>query len=250
MIATHSGKNSIRRNKNGQAIIEGTVALVLITAAVVAGTLLIIGSGLAVYYKAKISYAAGVGAKHGAQGKRWLGATRPNYSNSKLNTEVTNAVNACLMGMGLPAAKAGHITATETTINNIQGLQVTVQEDGLGIISGGLLPSTISLSETAFYAYDNDRPLGVLGLTLGATGAVPGYPNGIGQGLYIPVYGAGSYTGGQNMSGYPSGSFPYWAAGIIREYNGTIVSQMANGGNPYDTGQHNGTMPDSSPAKY
>ncbi|MBY0358752.1 MAG: hypothetical protein K2W82_12180 [Candidatus Obscuribacterales bacterium] len=238
------------RTASGQGLIEGTVSLAMITAMVVAGTLLIIGTGLAVYYKSKIAYAAGVGAKYGAQGKRWLGAVRPGYTNDRLTADVTNAVNAALIGLGMPAARQGRITATETTINNVSGLQVSVQEDGLEIISGGLLPPVISLTETAFYAYDNDKPLGVLGLTIGASGPVAGAPNGLGQGLYIPVYGAGSYTGGQNLSSYPSGQFPYWAAGIIRDYNGTIVSQMANGGNPYDTGQHNGTIDNADPARY
>lgn len=203
-----------KRDQRGQALIEGAVSLVLITMLVVGGTLLIIGTGLAIYYKAKLAYAAQIGAKTGGEGKYWLGAPRPNYSNTRMLTDVRNAVNAALIGLGLPRAADGKIDARETTVNGVHGVQVSVEESGLEIISGGLLPPTLTMTETAFYPYSINDPIGVLGLSVEGVGSAQ---NGIG--MFIPVYGGGENSGVIGHTGIPNppGGVDYWKIGIQRD---------------------------------
>lgn len=209
-----------KRTQSGQGLVEGTIGVSLITAIVVAGTLLILGAGTAIYYKFKLAVAASVGAKYGGQGASFLGAKRKNYSDSQLAIDVRNAVNAALIGQGLPAAKSENITAKGTTKNGIEGMEVTVTEGGLEIISGGLLPSAITLTETAFYPYENNKPTAILGLSIGGTGAVKD-----GQGLFIPMYGGGSIapgneavvSAGGGQGPVPTGKFPYWKVAVVGE---------------------------------
>lgn len=225
--ANRAGYYNSRQRSSGQALVEGTVALVMIAGIVIGGTLLVIGCGLGVYYKTKLAFAAETGARYGGQGAYWLGAKRKGYDDKQLTTDVTNSVNATLIGLGLPMAKDGKITAKSVTVNGIEGMQVTVEEGGLQIISGGLLPPSITLSETAFYPYGNDKPTALLGLSVGGTTA---YPDG--QGLFLPMYGGGALgqfnTKGTATQGpRPSGSLPYWKVAVIGEVvNGLPVSRV------------------------
>lgn len=205
---------SKKRGSHGQALIEGAIALVLITSLVVVGALLIIGTGLAIYYKGKLAYAAQVGAKVGGESKYWLGAPRPGYNNSKLSSDVTKTVNSVLVGLGLPKAQDGKIHAQETAIDGVVGVKVTVEESGLEIISGGLLPPSITLMESAFCPYSTNDPIGVLGLSVEGQGDGPE-----GIGMFIPVYGGGARTGIVGHTGVPNppGGVDYWRIGIVKD---------------------------------
>lgn len=205
------------RSKRGQALIEGAASLMLITIVIVSGVLLIIGSGLAVYYKSKLALAAAAGAQYAGQGAYFLGARRNDYSDDQLQADVTNAVNAVLTGEGLPAARAGNVVARSTTRNGIAGMEVRVEEGGLEIISGGLLPATITLSESAFYPYANDKPTAILEMSVGGTSVRPE-----GQGLFLPMYGGGAIgqfnpNGLQSQGPVPLGEFPTWKIAVVGE---------------------------------
>ncbi|MBY0359343.1 MAG: hypothetical protein K2W82_15180 [Candidatus Obscuribacterales bacterium] len=215
-------KNRRSRSKRGQALVEGAASAVVLSLIIVGGVLLVIGSGLAVYYKSKLALAAAAGAQYGAQGQYFLGARRSDYMNDQLQADVTSAVNAVLTGEGLPAARGGNIRASSVTRNGVAGMEVMVQESGLEIISGGFLPTTINLTETAFYPYSNDKPTALLEMSIGGTGADKQFRNQGGQGLYLPMYGGGA-AGRFNPNGtatqgpVPLGEFPTWKVAVSGE---------------------------------
>lgn len=219
MFSKNQKRNNLRK-QNGQALLEGAASFTMITACVIGGILLILGVYFSVFYKSKLSYAVVEGAKIGSQKGYFLGAKRQDYSSVQQQTDVVNAVNNALIAQGLRQAKPGNIIVTSTTISDVQGVKVSLKHDDLGIVSGGLLPSNITLSETAFFPYENDKPTAILGLSIGGTGAVKD-----GQGLFVPMYGGGSIAPGNEavvaagggQGPVPTGNFPYWKVAFLGE---------------------------------
>ncbi len=200
-----------QKRTSGQALIEGALAMTMIAALIIGGALLLLGTGFSVYYKTKIAHAAEAGARFGTETAEWLGAPRPDYSSAQLRSDVTNVVNVALAEMGMPSA--AKVEVRKTTVGEIKFLTVKVSVDNLRIFSGGVLPGGISLTDTAASAFGKTTPPAVLGITFSSSGVREGFPNGKGQGMYLPAYGAGSFTPGPGT--FPTGRFPYYAASIF-----------------------------------
>lgn len=192
------------RADRGQALAEGAVAMICIAALIVGGILLLMGAGSAFYYKLKIAHAAETGARFGTDKAEFLGAPRPNYTDSQLEQDVIDVVNTSLNVMGLPEAKS--IEVARETIKGKRFLKVKVKVDGLPILSGGILPNAISVDDTAASAFSDNSPPGVLGLTLGTSPT--------GKGYYVPIYGPGSGFPAGLPTTFPRGKVFYYAAGV------------------------------------
>ena len=159
------------RPGRGAALTEGAAALLIIVPAAIGGLLLLSGSGMALYYKMKVSYAAMEGARYATQTSEWLGAPRPGWSDNM----VTTVVNTSLRKMGLPD---GHVVTKKEIIGGTRYYSVTVTVNGLRNIGLGSMPS---ISDTATSPFSVTSAPATLGLTFGDSGSV-----------VLPCYGHGS----------------------------------------------------------
>ncbi|MBY0359344.1 MAG: hypothetical protein K2W82_15185 [Candidatus Obscuribacterales bacterium] len=206
-----------RDRRRGQALVEGAVSLVIIVALMIGGILVILGSYFALTYKTKLAYAVAEGAKASTNYGYFLGAKRKDYSDAQLVMMARDKVNNALVAFGLSAAKPGNLAIAMVTRNGVEGVQVDLKHDQLGVISGGLLPANITLSERAFYPLRNVTPTAVLGMSIGGTSD---FPNG--QGLFLPMYGGGAVgrgnpNGTSTQGPVPSGTFRTWKIAITGE---------------------------------
>jgi hypothetical protein len=211
---TYTRTGCDRRNASGQALAEGCAALILVTMIIVGGVVLILGAGTAIYYKIKIAMVVDNAARFGTQGKFFLGAIRPDFSSAKLKADVVTVVqNSCAkMGLPVPDAEDVEVDSSATDSAGHQYVSVTLHESGLPLISGGILPKSMTVSDTAVATMESSLPPpAVLGLTLGAS------PDG--TGYYIPIYGRGKnpVLGGPHILPLQTKSrkdFAYYAAGV------------------------------------
>jgi hypothetical protein len=215
--SAHTSKKGMHeRSRRGAVLIEGAAVMIMLAALTVGAVALIGSTALASYYKEKIFLAAQTAANYASSRAQFLGADRPNYNAKRAKSETIEVANTVLTKMGLP--RASRIDVDDSVIAGRRYLTVTINEDGLSIISGGILPSAISLRETASVAFEDNSPVGVLGITIGES------PNG--SGFYIPVYGAGRGTNGPTS--YPRGRFPYWALGIQASSSNLQIGPFQN----------------------
>lgn len=205
--------------QRGQALVEGAVSLVLIVALMIGGILLVLGSYFALSYKTKLAYVVAEGAKAGTDTGYFLGARRKDYSEAQMLINARNKVNTALIAFGLSAARPGNLVASVVTRNGVRGTQISLRHDQLGVISGGLLPSNIILTEQAFYPYRNVTPTAILEMSIGGTSARPE-----GQGLFLPMYGGGAAGQFNPLSDprttqgpIPQGTFKTWKVAFVGE---------------------------------
>lgn len=208
-----------KRSKRGSVIAEGAAALVLISGLITGGILLLTGAGSVFYYKTKLAHAAEAGARYGTETGEWLGAPRPNYTDATLRSDVTSVVNATLTQMGLP--QATKIDVTRATVSGKRYLRVKVSVANLRILSGGILPSQVSLDDTAASAFSDAQPPGVMGLTVGQS------PNG--RGFYIPIYGPGGGFASNLPRTFPKGPVHYYAVGVQSAYSNSALDPVVLG---------------------
>lgn len=197
-----------RRRCNGQGIVEGTVAIVILAGFVVGGVLLILGTANAGLYASRISCAAEAGARYATESSEWMGMRRPGYEDdAKLASQVQEVVNTTLNQMGLPA---GTVQVSRHTVGARRYLTVQVAVQHLGIVSGGILPAFINMTSSASSAYSDMTPPSVLGMTFEAS-SVPDAA-GMGASMYLPAYGPGYNTKGEKV--YIAGKMNYYSVGI------------------------------------
>lgn len=194
-----SGKRE-SRSARGQALAEGAVALVLISMLAIVSVLLLVGTALAVYYKLKLACVAESAAVSAVEGRYWLGAQKPYPLYDPVQVESRTVDLAKSMAEKLGLGSAPKVTVDQSSIKLAS---VSVTAEGLPLLSGGMLPSSLAMSDTAVRPYIQRHPIGVGGLTLDIVNL-----NSVGKGIYFPVYGATPGTAGP--SSCPTANFPYW----------------------------------------
>lgn len=158
------------RSNSGAVLAEGVVALSLIVAGVVLGTLLLVNVGIASYYKEKLGLVTNQVAVRLARHISW-NSSFPKALND--TEEATTVANSLLTAMGLPKAK------TVTVVSKSDFVTVTIVVDGFPMFGQGtVIPVKISLQDTAAAAFLDDQPPALLNIT-----------DGNGQGLVVPCYG-------------------------------------------------------------
>jgi hypothetical protein len=187
------------RKAKGQGIVEGVAALWLIVSITVCLILFILGAGTAIYYKMRLAAVVDSAAEYAAQSTTWLGAVRPDYSESAVKEKTRQLVDVQLGQLGLPVASEVETDINLRTVPSYVTVKVKVV--GLRIISGNVLPTSISLMETGVHGLATDGPIAVLGLGIINS-------DGTGQGVYVPSYGAGQNTPGP--SALPGGKYPFY----------------------------------------
>ena len=91
------------RNSHGQALAEGAAALILLTAIIVGGVLLILGTGTLAYYKIKLATVTSAVAKVAVDGRYWLGAQRPDFNATTVQNNATTLATDLLGKAGFPS---------------------------------------------------------------------------------------------------------------------------------------------------
>ncbi len=206
------------RNSHGQALAEGAAALILLTAIIVGGVLLILGTGTLAYYKIKLATVTSAVAKVAVDGRYWLGAQRPDFNATTVQNNATTLATDLLGKAGFPSQVISSATVTVDFASDPNAAIVTIAVSYLPIVSGGILPSVASMQDTEAEPYILNRPIGVLRA---------GYQNMSGgtsdvvAGVNVPCYGtdvSSSILAGP--SAYPDKSlfnFPVWCG---TAYNG------------------------------
>jgi hypothetical protein len=207
-------KRRIGIGGSGQAISEAVVALIVIVALLVGGTHLLLDIGKLMYLKLKLCSASDAAARYCADQTFWLGARRPSpwFSNDAIEKKTKETIDVVLSKQGIDTAKLSYEFSRSS-----KTCAVKLTLENIPFILG-----SASLSEISSAPYPNDSPIGVLGH--GATNL------GVGQGSYLPTYGAGANTEGPQS--FPGARFPYWGAGFR---DGTLVGAFQNstGGGPF-----------------
>lgn len=134
-----------RINQNGAVLVEGVVALVLIIIGTVLGTLLLVNSGLSIYYKEKLGFVANQASQFAFQ--------LPADKDPRPQTTVF--VNELIEKIGLPAEKTTVTTDNTVQIAGVRGAKVIISAELKLIGKGDVLPLTIPLTETAIAIASN-----------------------------------------------------------------------------------------------
>lgn len=189
------------RSNRGQALTEGVGALALITALSVGVVLLILGTGTLAFYKIKIAAVTDAAAKVAVDDRFWLGAQRPNYDPSAAASHAAATANTMLGQLGLPPAAS--FTFDDSSIPGF--VKITITVNALRIVSGGILPGLVSMTDTAIEPYILQLPIATA--TLNYTDAT--HKRIIG--LDVPAYVATSAFFTCPPGGYPAtGKFPFY----------------------------------------
>lgn len=201
------------RRIRGQAIVQSVLVLWLLASIVVGSVVILASAGMSIYYNVKLSHVARAGARYAVSSRYWLGAQSPFYDADTTQNSTISIVQTMLQQMGM-----GENTST-ITVDQSDGTncKVTVKVDQLPLWTAGFLPGFISVTATGSEAWMRERPAGAFGLTFGKGSTGPQ--------MYLPAYGAGSYTPGP--SSFPFGGFPYWASGCATSSPG-IAGPLQN----------------------
>jgi hypothetical protein len=181
-VTAGSKHNCEDRKASGQAIVEGTAMLVMITAIVVGLIFFIANLGMTMVYNQKVTFLANQAATYySAQANGW------NYQNTGgQNVDIDAYVDRMASSMGLPR------TSFSATVEKTdQGVSVvTVTGKRLPLLQGSFLPGFITVSQTA--AADSNvfpRPTGLMSFCVTGTSVRDGsgrvWPN---PTVLIPVY--------------------------------------------------------------
>lgn len=215
-----------RRTARGQALAEGAAALIFITMLAVVSILFLIGTATLVYYKLKLAYVTDTAAVTAVQGRYWLGAQYPYplYNPVDVEKRTTDQAKSMMQQLGIGSSPEVAVDQSSFRIATIN-----IDAGGLKLMSGGVLPSSMTLKDIAARPYIQRHPIGVFGLTFNVTGV----PNS-GKGVYYPSYGAAS--GNSGPSSFPTVNFPYWQGTLGPIYSPLPMYgpyQSWDGGGPF-----------------
>jgi hypothetical protein len=133
----------MRRNKRGSGIIEGVFGLVLIISGGIISTLFILNSGAGIFFRNKTLLVASQAAQYAAA----------HQADSDVQGETETFVQNLMPTVGMSPSDL-KVTVTATTVNGVQGVQVSVSNHfplfGSG---GGVMPDQIRLADTEFASY-------------------------------------------------------------------------------------------------
>jgi hypothetical protein len=163
------------RTATGSGIVEGTVALWLIILGVVGGTLLLINTGIAMYYKQKLSFITHEAAHAAVDQMVWNNGYRPFVTEQDVVKSTKNRLIDIAKKMGLPQPSKIDVTVSATDIT------VTATLTGMQLMgNGALLPGSISLSDTAVALVNTSQPPGTAVIRFGSNYS---------QAILVPCYG-------------------------------------------------------------
>lgn len=215
----------IKRQRRGQALIEGVCALYLIVLLTVGSVALLFTIGALSYYKIKLALIGATAARQAVNATYWLGARRPDYNPAQIQAAAVELVKTQAQVLGLPPLRDQDISVTQDP-DNTKLCKVSIKLNYVPLIGGTFLPSVIPISETAVEPYLVDSPTGVMGLAFD-TG------NGQGRGFWIPCYGRGVNMANGVVTNampqfqlFPEGKFPVWQTTSIQT---GAVSEKAPG---------------------
>lgn len=253
-------KTSQARNQHGQATLEGTAIIFVMTMLVVGALLLLVNTSLLGSYNYRLNAIAADGARQFTAGMWFLGMERRNFdldgsvaaahgASERLSRgakgDVEILINEEIKAMGWRNAKVFNFNVVPHT-DTVAGHEVTIVKvdfdvSGIEMLSGGILPTTATLHATAISSdaqYAVDRHGMALLHTVYPDPLIPGAM--IERAIRVPVYNA---TVGQNT---PASQDPRWLqAGnsIGQSPTVEIALSCANGGelarertNPSGTG--------------
>lgn len=146
-------KNNIpaqRRRQRGSGIVEGVVGLWLVVAGAVAGTLLIINTGMAVLYKQKVSYVASQTAAALSSQLVWLGVKRKGVTAPQIQERANKLANIMLRELGVPGAASVTVTDNKDI--------VMVQIKALPMPLFGKEFGLLTIEERGVAAYTTNQP--------------------------------------------------------------------------------------------
>lgn len=132
-------KPHLSRSTSGAALVEGVVALCLITMGTVVAVTLLVNTGMSTYYKEKLGFIANQAAIYAA-------SIPPSED---IVTSTKPVVQDLLLKMGLPASQF-KLTGMHTDVAGKPAVSVTIAISALPLFGDGqLLPLSISLQDTA-----------------------------------------------------------------------------------------------------
>jgi hypothetical protein len=135
------------RKAHGQGLVEGSVGLILVTMGIVLGTILLMCTGFAINYKAKLQHVAEQASAFVQSKKYWIGTVRDDYNEASAFEKGKQVANEMLGLMGLPAAE--QVTFETVKIDGIDYIKTTISCSNLAIPGAGILPSFIRLQESS-----------------------------------------------------------------------------------------------------
>jgi hypothetical protein len=141
------------RSNSGQALIEGTVFLVIMMGLFIACIIMVVNLSIVVTEQQKIQVAATQAAQYIIGQRYWLGAVRTDYDATKTAANARAVANGVLEALGLPDSCA--FTTTDIpSQNGIIVSTVTVAVAGLPLLNGARLPIPMAASSASTTAQD------------------------------------------------------------------------------------------------
>jgi hypothetical protein len=178
--------NNIRGNRGG-TLVEGSVALMLVTWVGGLTIFFLLTIVLVVMYKIKLTYAVTNAAAFATERRFWLGGQRPKFDPVLEEQAVSDYAKYISGGLGL-----GQVIVD---FSSTQYAKVKITALDLPLLRGSVYPQAISLQDQAFFPYIKHAPVGWYGMTVQNAGFAGG-----GMGLYHPSYGGGMGTPGPSSS--------------------------------------------------
>jgi hypothetical protein len=179
MLSTRLSKRM--RGTHGGTLVEGSVALMLVTWMAGLTIFFLLTIVLVVLYKIKLTYAVTNSAAFATERRFWLGGQRPKFDPALEEQAVSDYAKYISGGLGL-----GQVIVD---FSSTQYTSVKITALDLPLLRNSVYPQAISLQDQAYFPYVKHAPVGWYGLTLQNSGFSGG-----GMGLYHPSYGAGIGT--------------------------------------------------------
>lgn len=205
----------------GSSIVEGTVGLLLVIGGAVMGTLLMVNSGIAMYYKQKLSFVTHEAAQAAVNQMVWNNAYRPGVSEGNVIAITKERVKSIAHQMGLPEPSNIDVTVSADSIT------VGATLSGLSLIGNGtILPCSLELSDKAVSLLTTSQPPATAVIRFG-----PDYSKAIlvpSYGRYDPQISDGGRSAPSRQTGFNDGyahllgfSGPYYGSHVtLAEGNG------------------------------
>ncbi len=191
--------NSGRRSQCGQALVEGTVMLSVMTTVLAMLFLLVLNTYFISESNVKLQFAASHAAKRISDAKWWLGMERPDYHQESAESDAKLALDNELHALGLPSAS--NFTASYSSVmlrqKSVTIVRIDFDVDGLQLCSGLCFSGAAKLHGNGI-ASDADHAVTPHGRAL----ILAEDPNtGVRHGIRVPVYNA---TNGNDTPAHPT----------------------------------------------
>jgi hypothetical protein len=147
------------RRQSGQGLTEGVAGLLLVTTGIVLGVLLLVNSGLLLFYKEKLAFVTDQTAKFAAT-----------LSSDTRDDDTEKFAKELLGKVGLPSKQAT-VKVDDTTLAGQAAVSVAIT-DNFGLFGNGeILPKASSLTDVAVClgGGDANQPIGLLQIAPGDT---------------------------------------------------------------------------------